>query len=87
MDDNQNTSQTSFVSSPFDALRHEEDGREFWLARELSKILGYTQWRNFEPVLAKAKIACKFNGGDVENDFAETRKVISQGKGVTRQCY
>ncbi len=85
MTDGQDPKQAPFVSSPFDALRHEQDGREFWLARELSRVLGYTQWRNFEPVLAKAKVACKYNGGDVENDFAEVRKVISQGKGVTRQ--
>jgi len=30
----------NFVSSPFDALRHEERGREFWKARELAKLLG-----------------------------------------------
>jgi DNA-damage-inducible protein D len=31
--------------------------REFWRARELSKILGYNRWENFENVIAKAKIA------------------------------
>lgn len=85
MADDQSPQQPPFVSSPFDALRHEEGGREFWLARELSKVLGYNKWQNFEQVIAKAKTACKFNGRDVENDFTETSKVISQGKGITRR--
>jgi DNA-damage-inducible protein D len=85
MDDNQDTSQTRFDSSPFDVIRHEEDGREYWLARELAPLLRYNKWQNFEQVLTKAKIACKYNGRDVEQDFTETSKVISQGRGVTRQ--
>lgn len=84
MDDNQDTAQTSFVSSPFDALRHEEKGREYWLARELSKILGYSLWQNFEKVIAKAKIACKFNGVEVDDQFIETNKLIRHGKGGQR---
>ena len=54
--------QPNFVSSPFDAIRHVDGDREFWMARELSKLLGYSQWKNFEQVIAKAKIACEFNG-------------------------
>ena len=34
----------------FEDCAHEEDGVEYWLARELQVLLGYTQWRNFEAV-------------------------------------
>lgn len=79
MTDERDPKQSSFVSSPFDALRHEEDGREFWLARELSKILGYNRWENFENVIAKAKIACKYNGRDVDVNFREVTKIARVG--------
>ena len=39
--------QPNFVSSPFDAIRHVDGDREFWKARELSKLLGYSHWDNF----------------------------------------
>lgn len=73
-----------FLASPFDPLRHFENEREFWLARELYKVLGYDRWENFEKVLAKAKAACKYNGEDVENEFRETTKFTTHGKGVRR---
>lgn len=74
-----------FVSSPFDALRHEENGREFWLARELSKVLGYSLWQNFEKVIAKAKIACKYNRQNVDDHFIEINKTIPMPKGATKR--
>lgn len=71
-------------TSPFDAIRHIEGDREFWLARELYKLLDYQSWRNFEPVIAKAKVAVKFNGFEVNDHFVETRKMIRIGKGGQR---
>jgi DNA-damage-inducible protein D len=74
--------QSNFVSSPFDAIRHVDGDREFWKARELAKLLGYRGWDNFEKVIAKAKIACEFNGHPVEREFHETtkrRKVGARG--------
>jgi DNA-damage-inducible protein D len=74
--------QSPLVSSPFDALRHLEGEKEYWLARELARVLGYRRWENFEKVIAKAKIACKYNGFAVEEEFYETtksRKVGSRG--------
>jgi DNA-damage-inducible protein D len=65
-DDRISFESTGPSTSPFDAIRHTDGEREFWLARELSKILGYGRWENFENVIAKAKIACKFNGHDVD---------------------
>jgi DNA-damage-inducible protein D len=71
-------------TSPFDAIRHMDGEREYWRARELSKILGYNRWENFENVLAKAKIACKYNGHEVDDQFRETTKLIRAGKGAKR---
>lgn len=70
---------TNFVTSPFDAIRHEAGEREFWRARELYKLLGYDRWENFEKVIAKAKIACKYNGRDVDVNFHETTKTRRVG--------
>ena len=49
--------------SPFDAIRKvNEDGDEYWSARELYKILGYTEWRNFNNIVIKrAMRACEEN--------------------------
>lgn len=66
-------------TSPFDAIRHWDGDREYWLARELSKILGYNRWENFENVIAKAKIACKFNGRDIDLEFREVTKIARVG--------
>ncbi len=74
--------QPNFVSSPFDAIRHESRNCEFWKARELAKLLGYSHWDNFEKVIAKAKVACEYNGRSVEQEFHETtkqRKVGTKG--------
>jgi len=71
-------------TSPFDAIRHLDGEREYWLARELSKVLGYNRWENFENVIAKAKIACKYNGYDVDDQFREVTKLIGAGKGAKR---
>lgn len=68
-----------FISSPFDPLRHLDDEREFWLARELYKVLSYDRWENFEKVIAKAKVACKYNGEDVDLNFRETTKISRVG--------
>lgn len=43
----------------FESIKHiDENGCEYWLARELQKVLEYTQWRRFENVIDRAKIAC-----------------------------
>jgi DNA-damage-inducible protein D len=66
-------------TSPFDAIRHLDGEREYWLARELYKVLGYDEWRNFEKVIAKAKVALKFNGYDVDLNFVEVNKISPVG--------
>src|SRR5713226_5472525 len=73
-------------TSPFEAIRAEaEDGSEYWSARDLSKILGYTEWRNFTTAIEKAKEACENSGQAVSDHFVEANKLIETAKGARRK--
>ena len=63
MEDDENTQFSSMQSSPFDAIRRvDEQGREYWNARDLARLLGYRQYTNFTGAISKAEIACKESG-------------------------
>ena len=68
----------------FEGNAHEQDGVEFWYARELQHLLGYDKWSNFEGVIAKAKTACKTAGQKVSDHFADVGKTISMPKGAEK---
>jgi DNA-damage-inducible protein D len=69
----------------FEEYVHEQDGVEFWYARELQVLLGYDKWSNFEGVIEKAKTACKTAGQSVSDHFAGAGKMIDIGKGGQRE--
>ncbi len=80
--------------SPFDSIRHyDENGNEFWLARELMVILGYSKWQSFGgyqenrlSVVDKAILACQNNGANSILNFTQTSKVvIRKGRGDVSQ--
>ena len=69
----------------FEDIKHiDENGNEYWLARELQVVFEYTQWRRFKNTISKTKTACSNSNVSVENHFANVGKMINLGKGGTR---
>lgn len=62
-----------------------ESGVEYWLARDLQFLLGYTKWDNFQNVLIKARTACDVAGHEVADHFADVGKMVELGSGATRE--
>ncbi len=61
----------------FEEIKHiNENGKEYQLARELKEILNYTQWRRFNSVIDKAKIACINLGYNALDHFADVGKMV-----------
>ena len=62
----------------FEGIKHiDEEGHEYWLARELANALGYTEWRNFQKVIDKAIMACDNSKIPVQSNFVEVNKIVS----------
>lgn len=69
----------------FEDIRHTgPNGAEYWTARELAPLLDYPQYRNFQPVIERAKEACHQSGYDVADHFADIRKMVDIGSGAQR---
>lgn len=62
--------------------RQTQQGVEFWFARDLQQLLGYTEWRNFLQVIAKAKTACEISGHKIFDHFVDANKKVSIGSGA-----
>ena len=66
----------------FESIKHiDENGNEYWLARELMPILEYNKWENFHKVIKRSMIACEASNNDVNDCFPKVRKPIVSGKG------
>jgi DNA-damage-inducible protein D len=84
-DDDQTITQRSQRSSPFDNIRQvDAHGREYWSARQLSKILTYDDYRNFQKVMRKAIKSCESAGEEASDHFVEVTDMITVGKGAKR---
>lgn len=59
-------------------------GVEFWLARDLQHLLGYTEWRNFLLVINKAKTACEVSNHSISDHFVDVNKTIQMPKGASK---
>ncbi|MGD9492644.1 MAG: DNA damage-inducible protein D [Bacteroidales bacterium] len=69
----------------FEEAAYEQDGIEYWLARELQELLGYSDWRNFTNAIEKAKQSCETSAQLVVDHFVDVNKMIELGKGGQRE--
>ena len=69
--------------SPFEKIKRTSDaGMEYWSSREFAGVLGYGDYRNFEGVIEKAKIACFNSGHRLEDHFVDVTEMITIGSGA-----
>ena len=73
------------LNKSFEEFVYELDGIEYWFARELQDLLGYSDWRNFLNAVDKAKESCKTTGGEILDHFVDVTKMIEVGKGGKRE--
>ena len=78
------TSEIKELFESFESIAIEYDGVECWSARELSIALGYSQYRNFLPVVEKAKDSCLSAGENLSDHFADVSKMASIGSDAER---
>ena len=72
------------LNKSFEDSAYAENGVEYWLARDLQVLLEYTQWRNFELVIEKAKVSCQTAGQNPDHHFADVSKTIPMPKGAEK---
>ena len=74
------------LTCTFESHAQETDGDvEFWLARDLQHLLGYTKWDNFLNVVSKAKTACEVSEHEILDHFADVGKMVDLGSGSQRE--
>ncbi|MCL2789037.1 MAG: hypothetical protein FWD79_00165 [Desulfobulbus sp.] len=75
----------SIAGQSFENLeKANEHGAEYWSARDLQPLLGYSQWRRFEQAIDRAVSSCKQSGNPPENHFAGAGKMVDLGSGSAR---
>ena len=80
----------TLISSPqqqsFEALKQTNaHGAEFWSARDLQPLLGYSKWQTFETAIGRAKLSCEASGNKADYHFTGASKMIEIGKGGQRE--
>ena len=79
------SNELEFSEKVFDEIKHiDDDGNEYWYARELSKVFNYTEWRNFKKVIDKAIIACVNSKNNIYDHFVDVNKTINMPKGASK---
>ena len=72
--------EVTIAGKPFEDLKQiNEHGAEYWSARALQPMLGYSQWRRFEQAIERAITSCKESGNYTEHHFAGAGKMIELG--------
>ena len=74
------------ASNTFERVKRvSPEGHDFWSARDLARVLEYLNFRNFQPVIEKAREACAQSGHAVADHFAEMRNMVGIGSGAHRE--
>jgi DNA-damage-inducible protein D len=73
------------ASNVFEQIKKiDENGREYWSARDLTSILEYSEYRHLLPVIEKAKESCKNSGEVIHNHFEDVLEMVKIGSGAER---
>ena len=73
------------AQNTFDSIKHiDEDGNEYWLARELQQALAYKEWRRFESSIKKALISCESTNYGTSYDFVSVDKIVKAGATIKK---
>lgn len=74
------------LAEDFDSYANKtENNVEFWFARDLQHLLGYSKWDNFKKVINKAKTSCETSGHEIDDHFADIGKMVVIGSGAERE--
>lgn len=73
------------LTKNFEEYAHQEEGTEFWFARDLQLLLGYDKWENFTKIIERAKGACLNSGQEVNDHFPEVKKLVNIGSESKRE--
>lgn len=73
------------LNKTFEEFAYQQDGIDYWLARELQELLGYSEWRNFLNAIEKAKESCNTTGVAVSDHFVDVNKTIPIPKGASKE--
>ena len=73
------------LNKTFEESAYTQNGVEYWMARDIQKLLDYTDWRNFLLVVDKAKIACSRSGQSITDHFVDVNKMVPLGSGSQRE--
>ncbi len=80
------TDQIQTLTETFEGhAQQTENGVEYWLARDIQQLLGYTEWRNFLKTVTKAKTACEVSGKRTVDHFVDVNKMVEIGSGTQRE--
>jgi len=72
--------------TPFESIKQiDENGMEYWFARDMQNTLLYAEWRNFHKVIDRAMLACKNSGVNVNDHFVDLNKMVKIGSGAEKQ--
>jgi len=79
-------SQIELLTASFEGhAQKTEHGVEYWLARDLQDLLGYTEWRNFLKIIDKAETACEVSGQRITDHFVDVNKMVQIGSDSQRE--